>query len=103
MIIFILTGCGTVKQTERRAKVAAREASFDALNTAVMSGELKTGMSGQEISARFGEPDDMYRSISQMSVTEIWTYKRDPNNSYTSQWRPIRMTFENHKLLNISY
>ena len=102
-LILLLAGCSSAKKAEQRAEIAAKQANFEALNTAATSGELRTGMSGQEIRARFGEPDDIYRSISQVSVTEIWTYERVPEDPYASQWRPIRMTFENHKLLNISH
>ncbi|HOY09434.1 MAG TPA: hypothetical protein PLB05_05090 [Candidatus Omnitrophota bacterium] len=103
LLILVSSGCSTAKQTERKAAMATKETNFNALNTAVMGGELKPGLSGQEIQARFGEPDDIYRLISQTSVTEIWTYQRPPDHAHSSQWRPIRITFENHKLLNISY
>ncbi len=101
--VLVLSNCSAAKQAEQKAALSAQEANFNALNTAVMEGELKPGLSGQEIQARFGEPDDIYRLMSQVSVTEIWTYQQNSPKTNTSRWRPIRLTFENHKLLNISY
>ncbi len=103
LVVLMLTGCSTAKIQEKKAELEAKKKNFAALTTAAARGEIKIGTEKEVILEKYGEPDNLYKSFSQVSSTEIWTYESGSEERFGKDWRPIRLYFADDKLINLSY
>ena len=87
---------------KQREIFTAKQRHFEALQAAVIKQTIKSGMTSLTIKELYGEPDDIFSSGSTTGRFEIWSYE-EVTPSHQPTWRPIRLYFNNEKLVSWDY
>ena len=98
-------GCAMFDKTASLKKQEAFQAKaehFKNLKEAVEKQSLTSGMTASEIKGLYGEPDDIFSSGSTTGRFEIWSYEEVKPQSQMF-WRPIRLYFNNERLISWNY
>lgn len=102
LLSFSNFGCNTRKAAEtiaqKKQEAELKKNRFESLQADLASGVLRQGADPKGIREYYGEPDNIFRSGSQASSMEIWTYEKLLDKE-DEEWEPIRLYFNNHKLV----
>ncbi len=106
LCLCVTTGCQVfpkkndeaMKKEMLQIKIENLEALYNAINTQL----LKLGTNRSTVRDAFGEPDDIYSSATGISTFEIWTYE-DIRLKTEGNRHPVRLYFDNDRLVNWSY
>ncbi len=109
-LVFLLTStlsCSFLRDQEKLDKakeaVELKKKHYASLQDNVRSNSLQKGMTPPAIKELFGEPDDIFQSGSIISSFQIWTYEKVMEQKDEKDWNPIRLYFNNNKLINWRY
>ncbi len=94
-----LFGCASFreKREEEREKRELQEENYQKLRTDSKEKNLFLGQTCENIVTLYGEPEDVFRSSSDVSSLEIWTYDTVLGENQLFD-RPIRLYFSNCEL-----
>jgi len=95
-----LAGCTSAETREKhRAQMTNQRDKYSQLLLDLQGKSLEKGMEQALVKKKYGEPSSIFRS----GTTEIWIF-RDVNEDNTENNNtPIRLYFENNKLLVWNY
>jgi hypothetical protein len=103
MLLFTANGCAfwrdhqqSVEKTKEQTQ--QKMAHYQALQEALRTKALLEGTPGSLIRQTYGEPDDVFHSMSMVSSFEIWTYEKADKDKSPNNWDSIRLYFNNQKL-----
>ena len=106
-LILSAGGCSALApsqtKVQKRQEAAEKALRVGQLYDDILARVIQVGMSQDDIKSRYGEPEDMFRSSSSVSSMEIWTYERTPAGQYDAFQAPIRLYFQDQKLLQWNY
>ena len=77
--------------------------SYHALYQAIGQGTLKKGSTTDEIIQLFGKADDIFQSVSSESKFETWSYEKITSPEDKEELAPIRLYFNDNKLVSWNY
>jgi len=103
-----IAGCSMFQESQESKKEALEKAqlkkkNFEALYQQLAANSIKTGTTTQDIRSLYGDPDDIFKSGSSASSMEIWTYEKLLANPKDPSWDPIRLYFNDGKLVSWNY
>ncbi|MDP2654508.1 MAG: hypothetical protein Q8Q08_10845 [Candidatus Omnitrophota bacterium] len=101
----LLSGCASTKGTAKQDKQLILEEKlrkFSDLSSQLKTQVIPLGTLTAEIRSQFGDPDDVFRSGSQVSSMEIWTYRGISANNDLN-FETIQLYFEKDKLITWKY
>ncbi len=99
-----LYGCSMMqKRREHKAKekerVELKKEHYGRLTQAIAQQQLREGATTDQVLAKYGEPDDVFRSGPSDSMMEVWTYNKVMDNPNELDWSPVRLYFNDRKLV----
>jgi len=106
LTVTVLTapGCSLLRDKEKikqtKEEVEQKKRQYATLSGDIAAGSLKKGATSRTLKALYGEPDDIIFSDSGTSRFEIWTYERIMKSIDDEDWQPIRLFFNDHKLVS---
>lgn len=89
--------------TKAKKAVALKKKNYAALYDAITSNSLRKGITPPTIKKLFGKPDDIFQSGSMTGNLQIWTYEKVISRNDEEIPRPLRLYFNNNKLLSWNY
>lgn len=102
LLLGCLWGCQTTQSKNnglaQKEMIELKKENFDALYNAIGTRTLRAGTNRATVRDVFGEPEDIYSSMTGTGTFEIWSYE-DPNEKNITSQRPIRLYFDNERLL----
>ncbi len=107
-ILFIgMVGCSSfntgLDKTTQKELIELKKKYFTQLRSDLASKAITLGTNSEKIRERYGEPDDKFSSGSTSSHSEIWTYEKVMVKESLESANPIRLYFENNKLISWNY
>ena len=106
LVILPFGGCasleGKSKIIKQREALQTKIRNLKALEAAIASQTLQSGILSSKIRELYGEPDDIFSSGSTTGRFEIWSYEQMTAGPEMS-FRPIRLYFNNEKLVSWNY
>ena len=112
-VIFVLIGafsfggCGTWPSKNlsdvKKEALELKKKKYTALSLALCDKSIRTGMTASQIKETYGDPDSIFNSGSTNGSFEIWTYEDFSNQEKFEDWHPIRLYFDNAKLIDWRY
>ena len=104
---FFFGGCGlmhfkTLPDLKKEA-IELKKKKYAKLSAALANRSVRTGIPINQIKEMYGEPDSIFNSGSTQGSFEIWTYDDVANQEKFEDWHPIRLYFDNSKLIDWRY
>ena len=101
-LIFLLQGCAMMeanrkKQAEKMEKLEQQKKNYLVLKKDLEEKKVKIGTTQQEITERYGAPEDTFGTSSGDSNFALWFYEY-PDASKDESNRPVRLYFNDKKL-----
>lgn len=91
-----LSGCASAeRRQERLAQLAGQRDNYSRLLTDLQDKALEKGSAAALIKKKYGDPSSVFRSGS----TEIWIFRNVGEDNVEDDSAPIRLYFEDNKLL----
>ncbi len=87
----------------KKEAMELKKKKYAALCVALSDQLIRTGMTMNQIKEVYGEPDAVFNSGSINGNFEIWTYDDLANQEKFEDWHPIRLYFDNTKLIDWRY
>ncbi len=107
LILTLTTGCAFLQNQEKLLKeketIALKKEKYEDLHAKITAHALQKGTSLQTIKKSFGEPDDIFQSASATGSFQVWTYEKVMDKKDEESWQPIRLYFDNNKLVSWNY
>ena len=104
---FFWGGCGTWHSKDlsdpKKEALELKKKRYTALSSALSDKSIRTGMTASQIKETYGDPDSIFNSGSTNGSFEIWTYEDFSNQEKFEDWHPIRLYFDNAKLIDWRY
>jgi hypothetical protein len=74
LMIFALTGCTGIADQNRRQAYVAQNQLDDATRDKILEGSVSIGMTADEVTASWGRPDFVNKTVFSWGVHEQWAY-----------------------------
>lgn len=102
-LIFVLQGCTMMeanrkKQAERIEKLEQQKNNYNTLKKDLADKKVQAGTTEEEITERYGSPQDTFESSSGSSSFALWYYEY-PDAGKNQSYNPVRLYFNDKKLL----
>ncbi len=102
IIAFVFSGCAMLKENalkkeKTKERLEKQIKNFATLQSDLKSHKIATDANADEIKSAYGEPTDVFGSLSQTSQFQIWTYEY-PDASKKDANQPVRLYINNNKL-----
>lgn len=102
VVIIILSslccGCYSLSAEQKQQKkllLEAKKEHYQQLLASLRDQKITKGATAESIRQRFGEPDDIFSSGSNVSNLQIWTYEKITSVQEEETWDPIKLYFNN--------
>ena len=97
------SGCNTAHKALVKEKMETKRENYEALFNDLVNNKLKPGDDSKTVAELYGAPDDIFQSGSSVSKFEMWSYEKIGPDGRPDLWNPIRLYFNNSKLINWKY
>ena len=107
ILSFLLLGCSSLSQKingeKKKAELELKQKNYQSLLEQINKKSLPKNLSTEEIRDTYGRPDNVYRVGSANGSLEIWTYGKGDESTPAEDWHPIRLYFDNDKLIDWNF
>ena len=102
---FSLCGCQSFREKRQKEaeEAAERRERFETLGRAIENGKVEQGMPAEDIKETYGPPESTFSSGSTSSRLRVWVYGKSIARDDPEFWKPIRLYFNNGRLVDWNY
>lgn len=105
-VILFLSSCSLLQNsdllTQQKSDIELKKKNYNTLLEHIKGTSLAKGSPADMVEKTYGKPDDIFHSASSESSFDVWTYEK-VLTAGDNNWQPIRLYFNNGKLLNWNY
>jgi hypothetical protein len=102
--VVLTAGCSLLREdkalAEKKETIEQKKKYYTTLAGDIAEGNLKKGATTRTVRTLYGAPDDSVFTDSGTSRFEIWTYERIMKTVDDTDWQPIRLYFNDQKLVS---
>ncbi|MFZ5800234.1 MAG: hypothetical protein ACOY3D_02515 [Candidatus Omnitrophota bacterium] len=102
-VALVFSGCAMLessrkKKEEQLEKIEKQKEKYLRLRKDLNDRKIRVGDAQEDVRDKYGEPDDTFSSASEVSNFSLWTYEFPLVDNRETDFRPVRMYFNNGKL-----
>ncbi len=104
IMMTFLAGCVTDRGQKKGDELAMQVKAYEDILLGFQQKTLKYGTPIETVRSLYGEPQDSFSSGSKTGSTDIWSYYKIPKSEGEEPaFKPIRLYFNNGKLIDWNY